>query len=124
MLIEKYHIFNVMEHLVEEITDEMFNMPNVDMCICDRCKADVIALALNHLSPKYVVSEKGRVFSELENCTFQMRAEVLTEVIKAMEKVKENPSHPKEQSIYRNQNMDLDHLEKHFENMQKKKNQK
>ncbi|GAB6188653.1 hypothetical protein JCM30566_03920 [Marinitoga arctica] len=124
MIIEKYHIFNVVENLVEDITNEMFSMPNVDMCVCDRCKADVIALTLNHLHPKYVVTEKGRILSELENYTFQMRAEVLTEVLKAMEKVKKNPSHPKEESVYKNVNMDLENLEKHFENINKKKNQK
>ncbi|WP_129409478.1 late competence development ComFB family protein [Marinitoga lauensis] len=124
MIIEKYHIFNVMEHLVEDITNEMFSMPNVDMCVCDRCRADVIALALNHLHPKYVVTEKGRIFSELETYTFQMRAEVLTEVLKAMEKVKERPSHPKEESVYKKVNISLDELEKHFDDIQKNKNQK
>ncbi|KLO22037.1 competence protein [Marinitoga sp. 1197] len=120
MIIEKYHIFNVLEHLVEDITNEMFSMPNVDMCICDRCRADVIALALNHLHPKYVVTEKGRIFSELETYTFQIRAEVLSEVLKAMEKVKERPSHPKEESIYKEKLIDLDKLEEHFNNLQKK----
>ncbi|AEX84648.1 Late competence development protein ComFB [Marinitoga piezophila KA3] len=125
MIIEKYHITNVMEHIVEEITNEMFAMPNIDMCICDRCRADVIALALNHLHPKYVVTEKGRLYSELQNYTFQTRAEVLTEVLKAMEKVKEHPSHPKEESIYRNEeNIDLDELEKHFENISNNKKNK
>ncbi|SHE33654.1 competence protein ComFB [Marinitoga hydrogenitolerans DSM 16785] len=124
MLIEKYHIFNVLEHLVEDITNEMFSMPNVDMCVCDRCRADVIALALNHLNPKYVVTEKGRIFSELETYTFQMRAEVLTEVLKAMEKVKRKPSHSLEESLYKEVNVDLDKLEKHFKDVQKKNNQK
>lgn len=120
MIIEKYHIFNVMEEIVEQITNEMFNMPNIEICICDRCKADVIALALNHLLPKYVVSEKGRIFSELETYTFQLRAEVLAEVLKAMEKIKENPSHTKEESIYKEVKINVDELEKHFDDINNK----
>ena len=81
----------MMEKIVRDIVEDLFSMEEMDICKCDKCKADVIALALNNLPPKYVVTEKGRIFTELEAYTFQFRADVLKAVVEAMEIVRKNP---------------------------------
>ncbi|MCL0067357.1 late competence development ComFB family protein [Peptococcaceae bacterium] len=34
---------------------------NLNMCTCELCKQDIIAIALNNLSTRYVTTEKGRI---------------------------------------------------------------
>lgn len=94
MLPKKLKVFNMMEALVSEVVEEMFKMPNLDMCTCERCKLDTLIMVLNKFPPKYTLTQKGKIFTELETLKIQYRADILIETLKAMEKVKQNPSHP------------------------------
>ncbi len=59
-----------------------------DVCSCERCMSDVVALALNYLPPHYVVeSEPGREFGS----PWVM---VETAVNEAFDRVMEHPNHP------------------------------
>jgi len=82
---------NYTEEVVEEILKEV--LPMQDVCTCERCLLDIKAIALNQLPPKYVVTEKGEVITRLNFTKVADRTEVLTEVLKAIEKVRKNPSH-------------------------------
>ncbi|BBE30673.1 hypothetical protein OSSY52_08140 [Tepiditoga spiralis] len=93
MIPKKLKVFNLMEALVSEVVEEMFLMPNLDMCTCNRCKLDTLIMVLNKFPPKYSVTLKGKVFTELETLKTQYRADILRETLNAMEIVKNNPSH-------------------------------
>lgn len=64
-----------------------------DICKCDQCKLDIAAIALNNLKPKYVVTEKSYVFSKTDSLKPQFNTDIVTEITKAIEKVKKNPRH-------------------------------
>ncbi len=56
---------------------------------------DIKALALNQLKPHYVNSEKGELFTKLEELTTQAEVDVTNVLYHAIEKVKD---HPREQA--------------------------
>lgn len=51
---------NLMELLLEEQYDKIAD--GFGYCTCPRCRDDVIALALNRVPPKYVVTDKGGLY--------------------------------------------------------------
>lgn len=85
-------IHNHMEDMVEDILENLLSERN-DICKCQKCKLDITALALNKLPAKYVVTERGRVYSKLAELELQLKVDVLRELIKAMELIKNNPRH-------------------------------
>lgn len=64
-----------------------------DMCKCEKCKLDIMALALNKLPSKYVVTQRGRIYTKLAELELQFKADVVRELTKAIEVVKKNPQH-------------------------------
>ena len=68
-----YH--NLMEDIVLQHVDRILEADGC--CCCDICKSDVIAYALNHLPPQYVVTDTGRMMVKLKNCDSQNRTDVL-----------------------------------------------
>lgn len=69
---------------------------SLDCCTCEKCKADIATLTLNSISPKYVNSEKGELFSKLSQITYEARVEVIRNIIISAEVVKKNPNHTEE----------------------------
>ena len=86
-----YHLKNSNEDLVADLTKEI--MAETDMCHCDKCRLDVMALALNHLPPAYVVTFKGELFANIEATTLQNQADAMAAVIRAIAQVKSSPKH-------------------------------
>lgn len=62
-------------------------------CCCEICKADTAALALNHLQPRYVVTDMGRMMVKLGSYEAQFRAYVLAALGEAAVRVHSNPRH-------------------------------
>lgn len=83
---------NVMEDLVSSYVDEVAG-EDEEFCGCPRCRLDVVALALNDLDPKYVVTTKGYVYSRIGELRAQFRADTIVAVTKALKVVKNNPRH-------------------------------
>lgn len=81
---------NIMQALVDEKAPKYIQLLGV--CPCSRCLADVKALALCHLEPKYIVIQKDQKFpySVYEN---YYNAAVTSQLISACRVVKENPRH-------------------------------
>ena len=52
-----------------------------------------MAKALNNLKPYYITTKKGEVFAEYSSLETQHHAEVITEVIKAIEFISKNKMH-------------------------------
>ena len=62
-------------------------------CTCEKCRRDVVMLALNHLPPKYISSYKGDVYARLDGMEVQYEVEVIQAIAKAIKIVHENPRH-------------------------------
>lgn len=82
---------NLMEELVEDKLDEY--ILDADVCTCERCRADIMALALNNLPPRYIVSISGDVYSRFDAVKTQFQADVIITVLNAIEVIKNRPLH-------------------------------
>lgn len=86
-----FKYLNVMEHVVDNIAREY--MDRLGGCTCDHCIADVTALTLNKLSPKYVVVEPPAASPMLNFYSSRFAPQVIVELTKSCLIVKENPHH-------------------------------
>lgn len=87
-------IKNLMEEEVFMAIEKILKTMD-DVCKCEKCKNDMAAIALNSLKPNYVVTEKGYLYNKANNMSFQFSTDVTTDVIKAIDIVKNNPQHAK-----------------------------
>ncbi|MCM8801409.1 MAG: late competence development ComFB family protein [Candidatus Omnitrophica bacterium] len=85
-------LYNYMEEVVKDILEKLL-LKKQDICKCQKCKFDMMAHALNRLPPKYVVSNKGIVFTKLQEVEIQFRTDVVKEVTRAIEHISKNPQH-------------------------------
>lgn len=82
---------NVMEDYVWELLPIIIkNYPKA--CKCDTCLADIAAIALKSLTPKYVVRTNGEIISKTLDLP-QFTISVVVELTKAIEAVSQNPKH-------------------------------
>ncbi|MCI8294266.1 MAG: hypothetical protein HFH53_12160 [Hespellia sp.] len=82
---------NMMERIVKDKI--IYFMRQFDVCTCDRCVADTIALTLNGLMPKYIVTTPAAVDPLVSFNTNRYIVDVTVEATKACAIVKENPRH-------------------------------
>ena len=64
-----------------------------DSWMCERCRTDMMMIALNNLPPRYVSTHKGNVLQRAEGMEIQYEVEVLTETVRAMQIVDGQPHH-------------------------------
>jgi len=84
-----------MEIEVEHYLKNLINaFPNV--CFCDKCRYDIMAIALNHLKPHYVVSSKGELYAKMDEMNLQFEADVLKALIDAIAVVSKTTRHEEE----------------------------
>lgn len=83
-------LYNITERLVLNKLDA--TLKKMNCCRCDRCKQDIVAIALNNAKPMYVVSTKD-VINQKVHIMNEMGSEITTEVIKAVLVVRKNPRH-------------------------------
>ena len=83
---------NILEDKIIYIVNNILK-DRKDVCTCNKCKMDIAAIALNNLKPKYVVTEKGGLYSKLDTMNSQFDADLIKEVTKAIEIVKNKPQH-------------------------------
>lgn len=81
-------LINAMEAVVLEKLDSV--LAKFKCCKCDRCKKDIVAVALNKLSPKYMVLMDGQPTPDIDP---QTNAEVVTAMIQAVLAVRAHPRH-------------------------------
>lgn len=72
---------------------DKFLEDNPKVCSCEKCRMDMAALALNQLPPRYVVTHRGQVFTKVSQLQCQYEADVLMAIMRAVEKVTDNPRH-------------------------------
>jgi competence protein ComFB len=85
---------NALEPTVRQIHRELLEK-HAEFCSCAHCSADVIALALNKIRPRYVsqFSPIGEIVTDVQLTYDQSRAEVTVLVFEAMRLVALSPRH-------------------------------
>ena len=86
------YLHNVMEDKVTDLTANLMEEEK-NFCSCNRCQLDVIALTLNRIKPKYVVTNKGELYSRAQMMTSQFDADIVKEITKSIDIERENPRH-------------------------------
>ncbi|HCB93991.1 MAG TPA: competence protein ComFB [Selenomonas sp.] len=83
---------NYMEdYVVAKINEVIPQYPNC--CSCEACKRDIAILALNHLPPKYISTEKGQIFARVESMGSQYEVETIKQIADAIAIVSAHPRH-------------------------------
>ncbi|RKD33008.1 late competence development ComFB family protein [Lacrimispora algidixylanolytica] len=86
-----FKYLNVMEHVVQNKVHEY--AAKLDACCCGHCIADITALTLTNLPPKYVVVEPPSASPLLNFYVNRFSQQVFVELTKACFTVKQNPHH-------------------------------
>ncbi len=89
-------IVNVMERLVEETLEDILKANKDTFCGCRRCRLDTAAIALNNLSPAYVVTEEGEILLRTNSLRQQFKVDIIKAVTEALALVRKNPHHERE----------------------------
>ncbi|NLJ85141.1 MAG: late competence development ComFB family protein [Firmicutes bacterium] len=84
-------------HIVKEIRYQLnrhlATHADAMTCQCSQCKEDVVALAANHLPPRYATSPRGRILVALELQNKQLQLDILKGLLKAIDQVNRRPQH-------------------------------
>ncbi len=86
-----FDFVNIMQLIVERKAKKYMSLFGV--CECSKCFADVCAIALNNLPPKYAVYRSGDAASTVSVCEGRFEASAVAQVTKACRIVLENPQH-------------------------------
>lgn len=82
---------NYMEEIVFNQMKDV--LADINVCKCDKCMMDIAAIALNDLPTKYIVTEKGELYSKINILMQQFEVDVVSAITKAAVLVKRNPRH-------------------------------
>lgn len=92
----------IVKNLTEELVDKQLNQLIKDsgVCKCARCKADIRAIALNHLPTNYVATEKGALHV-LADALFssQSQTNIIIAITQGINAVVQNPRHDPSEKI-------------------------
>ncbi len=84
------------ENYIEKIVREELHIlceKDMTICKCPNCYQDILTLTLNNLPAMYVSSDIGHIMTMFNLSKDQLQAQVMVELLKAVEKVKQNPRH-------------------------------
>ena len=87
----RHSVYNVVEIIANEKVADI--MDRMEMCTCSKCTCDVLALALNSLPTKYVTSNAGKQYIQLDTYKKQFETDVEIALMKACILVKDSPNH-------------------------------
>ncbi len=83
---------NYMEDIVQQkLAGILKKYPNC--CTCEKCYRDIMSLALNHLPPRYISTEKGNLYARIDMLSIEYDSDVVEQIAKAVEIVSKNPRH-------------------------------
>jgi competence protein ComFB len=86
-----FKVKNTMEEVINKNMDSILNIMNI--CKCEKCRMDIMAISLNDLPAKYVVTETGELYTKVRELEQQFEVNVETAIIKAAIFVTKNPQH-------------------------------
>jgi competence protein ComFB len=78
-------VHNLMEEIVKQCLKELIHTQEQLRDCDERMQCDIMAIALNHLPPRYVTSEQGETFVKTQ--ARQVEPDVFRELSYAIEKV-------------------------------------
>ena len=85
-------IKNVVEEVVIGVYEEVKG--DLKCCTCKQCSSDIVAYVLNKVSPRYVSTEKGALYSKTTVAFDKAyRMEIVKIIAEAARVVGENPKH-------------------------------
>ncbi len=83
---------NYMEVVVKRTLEELLEDPAYQsLALTEKIKLDILAYTLNHLPPRYIVTEKGHLYTRVDELKHQFKTDILVELSKAIKHVKANP---------------------------------
>ena len=85
-------IQNYMEEVVQDELELLLEERN-DVCKCQKCRFDIMVWALNRLPPKYVITDRGRLYTKLKEQEIQFKTDVVKELTKGIDVIRKNPKH-------------------------------
>jgi len=85
-------IQNYMEDVVQDELEILLS-ERENICKCQKCKYDMMVMALNRLPPQYVITNRGRLYTKLTEQEAQFKADVVKELTKSILKVSRNQQH-------------------------------
>lgn len=87
-----YEVKNYMEVIVSNLLNDILE-ENQNICHCERCIADIKAIALNSLPTRYVVSGIGEAYSKANAFSIQFKVDVINSILTAVNIVSKSPKH-------------------------------
>ena len=82
---------NYMEVVVKDVVEQEVKKMKVEWGNDERRKLDIMALILNRLPARYVVTGKGWIMTKIKETEVQFQADILREMVKAIKIVDANP---------------------------------
>ena len=82
---------NYTEEAVKVFVERWFK--DTDVCQCESCRLDVMAIMLNNLESRYVVTDKGALFAQMDDFDPQHKIDFMTIMTQAIQQVKNKPRH-------------------------------
>ena len=93
-------MYTLKNHMEEVVFNHMNSvLKDMDICKCEKCMKDIAAITLNGLPAKYVVTDKGVLFSKIEALQSQFEVGVTAAIIRAAQMVSKTPLHDKAQDV-------------------------
>ena len=90
----QFMVKNYMEVCVQDMMKLV--LTKINACQCEKCSSDIMAIALNSLPPKYVVTQKGELYSKLALLRQQFDVDIIAAITKAAVIVGRAPRHEQE----------------------------
>ncbi len=87
-------LHNYTETAVLQLLDSVltnYQEKNKPICTCERCRQDIMAIALNNLPPRYVVTDTGKIITSVSFEQFGGKAQITAQILRAIEIVQSNP---------------------------------
>ena len=87
-------MYELKNHMEEVVFNQMKSVLNgMGVCTCDKCSMDIAAIVLNELPAKYVVTDRGILFSKIDALQAQFEIGVTASIVRAAQIVQRNPMH-------------------------------
>jgi len=85
------YLRNYTEDAVKVYMDKWY--PQANVCQCEECRLDVMAIMMNNLKPKYVVTDTGALYAQLDEFDPQHKIDFMALMSQACEMVRKSPRH-------------------------------
>ena len=83
---------NYMEILMWQKLDDVLDA-HPGICRCEKCRYDIAALAMNFLPPRYVVTDRGQVYTKIKALEQQFTIDIVPATTHAVKVVSSAPQH-------------------------------